>query len=194
LEFSLSTCRATITFHASLQAGGNVQKDAWRGKAAKDKCPRSVNALHARLKSIHRLNETSTCSGPFRKRIPLHGLLALNSASNNCDQSSPREDVSARLRTVQFHKTGFFTYPIKEFTMPRAKKTAKKAKKVAAPKFTFIFDGDDELAQFGTLKQIMEDAKDNVVENFDDGTDEIIVYELVPRYKVTRAEVTVTKL
>jgi len=78
--------------------------------------------------------------------------------------------------------------------MPRAKKTAKKAKKVAAPKFTFIFDGDDELAQFGTLKQIMEDAKDNVVENFDDGTDEIIVYELVPRYKVTRAEVTVTKL
>lgn len=78
--------------------------------------------------------------------------------------------------------------------MPRAKKNTKKTRKAPANKYTFIYDGDDGLSEAGTLKQILQDAEDNVIEAFDDGTDEIVVYELVPRFKVSRSEVIVTKL
>jgi hypothetical protein len=73
------------------------------------------------------------------------------------------------------------------------KKIAKKSVK-STKKFVFVVDGDFfDVSTAGTEKQTLHDAKENVLEGFD-GPVDAVVYELVPRFKLTQTEVTITKL
>jgi hypothetical protein len=78
--------------------------------------------------------------------------------------------------------------------MARSKKNTKKTvKKASAKKFVFVVDNDwFDVSSAGTEKQIVRDAEEAVEDGFNEG--DAVVYELVPRYRISSSQVVTTKL